>query len=132
MADVEIVVTQGTVSLYDKDKPEKTVKATAGERATFSMKNQKLSIQRNTDRNVIAWKTRNMVFDNERLDAVMALIGEVYHKKIVFNNPALQKCTLTTHFEHRDLQSVLRVLESTLGVNIEMKGDVLIVSGEGC
>lgn len=132
MDDVELVVTEGIVSLYDKNQPGKVVKATAGERATFNRKSLALSVKPNTDRNVIAWKTRNMVFENEKLDAVMNLIGEVYHKKVVFNNSALRKCTLTTHFENRDLQSVIKVLESTLGITIELKGDVLIVSGEGC
>ena len=132
MEVVELVVAEGVVSLYAKNKPDEGIKATAGARAIFNRKSLQISKQPNTDRNFISWKTHIMVFDNDRLDAVMTLIGEVYSKKIEFANPALRDCTLTTRFRSKNLPAVINVLESTLGISIQISGDTLIVSGDGC
>ncbi len=129
---IEVTVTEGKVSLYEKDLRKKQVIATRGERAVYDRNQKVVKKTINADQNYMAWKTRKLVFDNDNLSKVAETIGEVYHRKIVLANDGLDSCTLTTRFEEKDLNTVLKVLESTLDITIEQKNDIIYLSGEGC
>jgi ferric-dicitrate binding protein FerR (iron transport regulator) len=59
-------------------------------------------------------------------------LSEVYHKEFVLSDTTLYACTLTTQFEDEDIETVLRVLESTLDIIVTTDKDKYIISGNGC
>ncbi|MGD2034685.1 MAG: FecR domain-containing protein [Bacteroidales bacterium] len=132
MDAIEVTVSEGKVSLYDKDVKHKKVIAVTGEKAEFDKQLNIVKKYQNTDRNYISWKTRNMVFHNDSLGIVTGILENVYHKEIVLEGQGLGNCTFTTSFENEDLQTVLKVLESTLDLEIREDRNKIIISGEGC
>lgn len=129
---IEVTVAEGLVSLYDKNMEQKKVLAAKGEKAVFNKQQKIIKKQINEDRNYISWKTRIIVFDNENLTNIASALENVYHKDIILQNSALNNCTVTTKFENKDLDTVLKVLKSTLDIHIEEKEGKIIISGEGC
>jgi transmembrane sensor len=129
---IEVTVAEGLVSLYDKNMEQKKVLAAKGEKAVFNKQQKIIKKQINEDRNYISWKTRIIVFDNENLANIASALENVYHKDIILQNSALNNCTVTTKFENKDLDTVLKVLKSTLDIHIEEKEGKIIISGEGC
>ncbi len=129
---VEVTVTEGKVSLYDKDIRAKKVVATVGEKATYNYSQKIVRKTSNRNQNYMAWKTHKIIFDNDNLSKVVETIGEVYHQKLVLTNDNIANCTITTDFEEEDIETVLKVLESTLDVTIEQKNHIYYLSGEGC
>lgn len=129
---IEVIVTEGKVSLYEKSIREKCVVATMGEKAVFDRNQKVVKKTVNANQNYMAWKTLMMFFNNDNLSTVVETIGQVYHCKIILKDEKLNACTLTTRFEGKDLETVLRVLESTLDITIEQEHGNIYISGEGC
>ena len=132
MDKIEVTVKEGKVSLYEKNTKGKRVIATAGEKAEYFKQTKILKKQTNENKNYNAWKTRMIVFENSDLQSIAETLQDVYYKKIELDNPALGKCTVTTTFDRKDLNTVLRVLESTLEIKFEEKDGKIHISGKGC
>ncbi len=132
MDAIEVTVSEGKISLYDRAIKQKHVVATGGERAEFDKQLGVVKKYPNADRNYISWKTRSIVFENDSLAGIAKTLSNVYHKNIILENPGLNACTLTTSFENEDLQTVLKILESTLDLEIREEKNEIIISGEGC
>jgi ferric-dicitrate binding protein FerR (iron transport regulator) len=129
---IEVTVSEGKVSLYDKTVKQKQVIATKGEKAEFDKQLEVVKKYPNTDRNYKSWKTRNIVFQNDSLSVIIGTLENVYHKNIILENSELNGCTITTSFENEDLSTVLKVLQSTLDLDIREEKNEIIISGEGC
>jgi ferric-dicitrate binding protein FerR (iron transport regulator) len=129
---IEVTVTDGKISMYDKNLQQKKVIATKGEKAEYDRDLKIVRKSVNVNQNYMAWKTLKMVFANDKLSTVAETIGQVYHKEVVIKNVKLNNCTLTTRFEGKDLETVLKVLESTLDLTIEQENDIVYISGKGC
>lgn len=130
--NIEVTVSEGTVSVYDHQQQDKKVVVTRGEKAVFSKVDKEVEKQNNEDHNFIAWKTGIMVFENDSLSGIIKTLRSVYHKDIVIQSSELNHCTITTIFDNKDLNTVLKVLKSTLDITIEEKDGRIIIKGKGC
>ena len=63
---------------------------------------------------------------------VVRIINEIYKSDIRLIGDQLEECPVTTTFDNQSLESILNVLESTLGLTIEQDGQEVEISGEGC
>ena len=129
---VEVTVQEGTVSFYHKKEEAGKIILIPGDKASYERKSQRFSKETNTDRNFISWKTRHIIFESDSLSAVVKTLENVYHKKILIENPAIGACTLTTSFNNKDFPTVLKILENTLGITSEEKDGKIILKGRGC
>lgn len=129
---IEVTVTEGKVSLYEKDKALKQVIAVKGEKAEYNRSEQVVKKVQNSDQNFLSWKTRLLVFENDDLSEVIKTIEEVYHQQIELRNSQLEGCKINTRFEDKDLNTVLRVIESTLDITAEEEKGVIYLDGSGC
>lgn len=132
MENIEVTVSEGKVSVYEKKQPQKKVITIAGEKAEYIKHQKALKKTENLDKNFISWKTRSIIFENDSLQNIVTTLSDVYHKSIVLRNPELKDCTLTTSFEDEELETVFQVLESTLDITIEEEGETIYISGSGC
>lgn len=129
---IEVIVTEGKVSVYDKKMPAKRVVAIGGEKAEFDKAEKIVKKTVNSNINYDSWKTRKIVFREESLPNIVDILSRVYYQKITIEDAVLNSCTLTTNFENKDFETVLHVLESTLGVTIVEKDGVILIYGPGC
>jgi transmembrane sensor len=129
---IEITVTEGKVSLYNRKLEQNKVIATAGEKAEYHRYGKQVTKDQNTNRNYIAWKTRQLIFEDDSLAEVTKAISEVYHQRIQLGDPELNSCRLTTRFEDKDLDGVLKILESTFDLTIKEEKDIIYLRGTGC
>lgn len=128
----EVTVAEGSVSVYDHEKTEKNVLLQAGEKALFKKASGELEKLANDDKNFDAWKTRILVFNNDSLPRIIEVLNNVYHQKMTLQDNELSKCTISTTFDHKDLNTILNVLKSTLDVTMEEKKGVIVIKGKGC
>ena len=130
--EIEVTVTEGKVKVYDRKTEKKQVVATAGEKAVFNRASNAVEIQNNDNINYDAWKTRNVVFNDADMSEVVETLSRVYHAPVELGSETLKSCTVTVSFENKDLNTVINVLESTLGITVEKHNDKLIITGDGC
>lgn len=128
---IEVTVSEGKVSFYDKKRVGKKVIITPGEKAEFNRLKKTVTKQENDDRNYLSWKTRKMIFEDDALSDVAATVSRVYHTEIIVDDN-LKNCRLTTRFEDKDLDTVLEILESTFDLTSINEKGVIQLSGSGC
>lgn len=129
---VQVILIEGSVAAYYKDTPEDKTILKPGEEAVFMPSTKKISTTTQYEKYFMVWKTRSMKFEDERLDQVVYTISRAYNQKVTLVNPAIGKCRLTVAFEGQTLESVLKVLESTLDLKVTRRGDEILVNGNGC
>lgn len=130
-SELKLTVTEGAVKLYETQRQQIHSYVTAGQTGIYRSANNTISIARSVDVNDFAWKTGIMEFNNTPLSEVADILENTYH--LVFNLDTLvNKCTVTVRFENQDADSVLKVLRSTLDLNIYRDGKRVSVTGPGC
>ena len=59
-------------------------------------------------------------------------MNSVYDTHIVIMNEELASCPITVTFRDQTLESILKVLELTLDLQLTREGDEIRLDGEGC
>lgn len=129
--EVKVTVVEGTVQLFESATPKKQTVLNAGETGVYHKKKKVIKKHPKINTNDISWKTFEMTFDNSSLMEVAKVIEEVYHVQIKVS-PKVADCTVSVEFNQKNLAGVLKVLKSTLDLQIRKQGEIIIIDGEGC
>lgn len=129
---VSVIVKSGKVAVYIKNNEQNQVVLNAGEKTVFEKDRQTLQKMENKNINYLSWKTKKIIFKNERLSEVVKTINNTYHSNIQIGSPGLEQCRITVTFEDQSLESVLRVLKNTLNIRVHPSGDTITISGNSC
>jgi ferric-dicitrate binding protein FerR (iron transport regulator) len=129
---VIVTVNTGKVALYQKSKPDERSYILPGQKGVFVEVAQEVTVEENQDQNYLAWKTKELIFEDMSLDEVIATLNQVYESRIVLVNKEIASCTLNARFSDQSLESVLKVITTTLDIDMEKKGDRILLSGAGC
>jgi ferric-dicitrate binding protein FerR (iron transport regulator) len=128
---VEVVVTTGVVSLETKQGNGK-VKLTAGQKGTYSKMTDKVVSTVNQDINFLSWNTERLVFVENDLRSVLETLKKTYNANINIRADIPVTCIVTVTFDHQSLESVLKVLESTLNLRYIINGNTVEITEAGC
>lgn len=129
---IEVTVASGKVAVFPLDNPDDRVVLVKGQKAIFYKSSMKIEADVNEDINFASWKTKEIIFEDTPMPEVIRIINEIYKSELTLDGDQLKECPVTTTFDNQSLESVLNVLESTLDLTIEQKGDKIEISGEGC
>lgn len=129
---VEVILKSGRVAVYYQDQPETRTILEPGERVIVPQEKQKIEKSSNDNANYLAWKTRRMVFNDERLDRMVNTLNRVYFANISLSDPAIGNCRITASFENQPLDAILNVLRSTLDLEIKKSSTGYVISGKPC
>ena len=130
--EVEVVVNSGRVAMSIDLYQSNMILLESGNKGAFSKQDGKLSKTLNTDINYLAWKTRKLIFVNEEFGQIIETINKVYQSKISIKNKDLIDCRVTSTFDQLSLDAVLKILESTLDLEVVKTDSLIIITGEGC
>jgi transmembrane sensor len=130
--EIEVSVSSGKVAVYRPENPDEKVVLIKGQKAIFYKSSTKIEASINDNINFDSWKTKQIIFEDTPLPEVVRIINEIYKSDLELVGTQLNECPVTTTFDNQSLKSILNVLESTLDLTIEQKGNSFIISGEGC
>lgn len=130
--EIEVTVSSGKVAVYRLENPDEKVVLIKGQKAIFYKENKKIENSINDNINFQAWKTKQIIFEDTPLPEVVHIINEIYKSDLKLIGTQLNECPVTTTFDNQSLKSVLKVLENTLDLKVEQKGNTFSISGEGC
>ena len=122
----------GVLGVVGYDKPSEKVILHPGEKAEFSKIAQTITKSTNEDENYMAWKTKKMVFNDEKLADIIQMLNKVYRSDIRLKNNNMADCRVTASFDNQSLDAVLNVLKATVDLNINKTGSSIELSGNGC
>lgn len=128
----EIIVSEGIVKTYFANDTTHSILLKKDEKAVYSSSTNKISKVGYINPNYLSWKTKSFKFKNTPLSEIATYIENVYDIKIIFENPKLKNCKLTVSFDNQSIESIMKVLESFLNINIKIKGKIIELQGDSC
>lgn len=129
---VEVVVETGTVQVQCSEKSDDLdtgeILLKPGEKGILLNSAGKLEKTLNTDRNYLAWKTQNLVFDQMPLNEVVRYLNKTYHTEIQLKQENLKTLVLTAQFERKPVDFILNVIQLTFDLQLEHENNIYILS----
>ncbi len=96
-----------------------------GEQIHYNKINKKLSKKKNKTENFIAWKTKELTFDDLTLEEIAAILKRVYNTEIRFENENIQQIRFTAQFKGQSLDKILKVIAITFELEIQKTDDYI-------
>jgi ferric-dicitrate binding protein FerR (iron transport regulator) len=125
--EIQVLVASGTVAV--RVNGEETV-LQENERAIFNKSNGQLIKETTNDPNVLALKTKTLIFDNTRLEDVIEILNRYYLSDIRFGSDELKNCELESTFRDMSLDSILEVLSTSFAMKINRTGQAITLTGK--
>jgi len=130
--NVEVILNSGSVAVYYADRPENRVLLTPGQKAEVSVAKSDIVKGVNGDQNYLSWMTKKFIYKNDPLSEIVTGLNKAYHVNIRIASPAISHCLVTATFDNQSLESVLKVLQATLDLRINVNGAWTNISGNQC
>jgi transmembrane sensor len=122
----EVIVNEGSVKIQSRKQAADTLILKSNERA-MPNKEQALTKAPNESQNFLAWKTGKLVFDNDQLSEIVAVLERTYNVRIEISKPEKGQLYMTVSIDNQSIESVMTVIEATLDVSITKTDDKYII-----
>lgn len=130
--DIVVTVAEGNVELYLQTSPAERLRLEHGTSGVLNKENKSLTKKSEPLINSMAWKTKQIILDDYTLSEAVQLLENVYKTSIRIKDPEISECHINATFDRQSLESVLKVIESTLDVRVKKVDDTYIIEGGGC
>jgi transmembrane sensor len=125
--EIEVIVKTGQVAVTRHGEVPKTIILKPGSKAVYNKSKENLSLSTTIDKNYLAWKTRNFVFEDQSLEEVAGALNKVYGSEIFIPSDSLKASKITKTFNEQSLDAILNVLAATLDIEVvEYNGRILL------
>ena len=124
----EVIVSSGTVKVYNNTNKSSPIILQSGEKANINITESVIKKEKNTNQNFLSWKTGKIVFTNHKLSEVILILEKLYNVEIEIQTQDIEDLDLNVSFDNQSIESVLNVIEATLEISIEKKGNKYIIS----
>lgn len=122
---LQVTVVEGIVEVQATQEQHKKVTLTKGESVVLNTETHLFTKINNCDLNVVAWKTKNFVFNQTQLSEVFKTLSTVYKVEVNTKNQKLLNEELTANFKNRDIDFIVRTISSTFNVNYSINNGVV-------
>ena len=127
-AAVEVTVKTGEVAVTRHGEVPRTIILKPGNKGVYKKTDETLEITREIDKNYLAWKTKNFVFEDQTLLDVSKQLSKVYQAEIIIASDSLKNARITTAFNDQSLDAILNVLSATLDLDVRKSNGQIILS----
>ena len=114
---VEVFVETGLVQLSRKKNGGEKILINPGDIGVLST--EKLTKEKNKDLNIVAWKTREIIFHEDNLEDVINILNKIYKTNIECENQDVLNLRYTSTFRNQNIDSILNVICLTFNLKIK-------------
>ena len=82
--------------------------------------------------NLTAWRTGKLVFENQSLRDIKAMLERWYNVTITFKDETSLSCHFSGQFDNKTLEEVLAILKTSEAVSFSVKGREVTITGQLC
>lgn len=125
----KIYVTSGLVEFSNKNSSQKVL-LEAGEKGSSIGSEIAKGIFKSN--NFLAWKTGEMVFDEDKIENVIPVLESFFNKKIILENPALKDCSFSGSFNDPQLNEFMAIFSLSLNIQYSITEEEVLLNGKGC
>jgi len=118
---IDVIVTNGKVAVGPAI-------VNAGQAALVVLGNARVRTESPQDaERELAWQNGMLMFANTPLKQVIAEFNRYNHRQLVIGDPAIADREIGGYFKSRNLDSFVRILQGSFGVNADVTGDRIIL-----
>ncbi len=114
---IEVFVETGLVQLSRKNRQDEKILINPGDVGILS--SNQLIKEKNRNENIMAWKTKEIVFREDNLKEVIQVLNNVYNTNIECNNREILDLKYTSTFRDQEIDSILNVICLTFNLKTE-------------
>jgi ferric-dicitrate binding protein FerR (iron transport regulator) len=115
----EVVVNSGNVKVASLSNPRYSVHLTPGDKAMYNNISKKLIKSKNNNINYLAWKTKEITFNDEKFTNAIYLIEDVYNVSIdIPTHFNADDARITATFKENNIDFIIKVLNETYGLEL--------------
>lgn len=132
---VKISVLEGKVAVKDLNQNESELLLKAQEQVIINTKKHNSTLEKHTNTTIsndIAWKTQELIFDNNTMQEVIQTLEAYFDVAINAQNEAIFNCYYTGSFKQPTLQEVFDAIQFTTNITIKETPQNYTLLGEGC
>lgn len=122
-----VTLQEGKVTLDIPGAAEEKIVMQPGEQVEFSSLTQKAVRKTVKPENFSSWTNNFWVLDNTSLIDVARRIETIYGKKVVVQDPALYRETISGVLPARNFESMLEILSTLYDIRIKVKDNQIII-----
>lgn len=126
-ANEELTVFAGQVDFGLNQEP-----IFSGMKATLDHNSKLMVKEPNQGKNILAWKNKELRFENTLLRNAFLDIERYFGIKIKFEGQNLEKCHFTGTFQNPEVNSVLEAIAYSVNLKYERENEGYSFSGNGC
>ncbi|MGN7820763.1 FecR domain-containing protein [Chitinophaga sp. 22536] len=127
---IAVMVKTGAVRMSRGDS---SIQVKAGQEGVYHIARKELGLTAGAfHTNQLGYATRVFNFENMTLKEIAAQLEKAYGVRVVFENKALEGCTMSSTFENKPIEYVFEVISVTLNVTCRIEKDQVFISGAGC
>ena len=132
-ANVELEVTEGKVAFasFENGLSER-IFVSAGEHAVYRGETNTIEKFEAFNPNLIAWKTKKLVFENAALEKVLSDAAGYFDVEFEITGEGLRNCNFSGKLDNPQIEDFLEALNYVLRINHEIRNDKIILMGDGC
>jgi len=123
---VEVYVASGVVELSEIENQNNRVVLHKGNIGLID--NKDILLENAENANSIAWKTNALTFHGTRLTEVIQVLNEMYHVKIIINDPGVDKQQISGSYQGDPLNEILEVICLQNHLSIAKSADTIYLS----
>lgn len=128
---VQISVTKGKVSFGNVSTQTEIL--TKNKAAVYNKNINQLSLKNKFSPNIIAWKTKELLFNETPLPDVISQLEKYFKIEIKYKPDSLIKCKLHSHFKGESIDEILEILEFTFQLEFQKTGkNLYLLTGGSC
>ena len=130
---IAVTVSRGKVQVQKNNTEKILGLLTAGDQLVVDKK-AAVATQAKVDvKDILNWKTRDLVFDNKTVDEAAVIIGNYFGVEIKFEEEALRRCRFTASFSGEDdIGQVMNVITLLTGSSWKKDDEIIRINGKGC
>ncbi|NNE30715.1 MAG: DUF4974 domain-containing protein [Saprospiraceae bacterium] len=124
--EIQVSVQSGSVEVRTQ---QESVLLAPEQSAIFDKADKSLEKIPTEDDNFMAWKTGVLSYQDANLEEVVFDLNRSYETVVKLENQDMANCPITTTFNDKTLDSIIRIIEETLGVSSSRQNGEIILTG---
>jgi len=131
--NIDINVKTGAIKVFEEGSPNGlALIVTQGNYCSVHKSQKLIYAASNNNDNYLAWKTGQIIFEDQSIASVIDVLSEYYNRPIEISSESIAYCTFSGTFENPALENILNKIQKDLNLQVKYTGTKITISGIGC
>ncbi len=131
--DMRVAVERGKVRFASKlSEGKDVVFLEKNEQGLLDFSEQSLTRTSITNLNELYWANKKLIYRQESLKTIFDQLSAVFNKEIIYDEIAIQNCTLSASFNDEEFEAIIENMAIALQFDYVIKGEIIEITSNGC